>query len=133
MYAPANVIDAVQRIRTPFNASADAMAAAAAAVRDVDYSAYVRAYNARELAKIAAAVSARLPGVEYVPSAANFYLLRFVDGVHTPAGAAAALEAAGIIPRPVGAGGPERALRITVGLAHENDAVLAALARYVTT
>ncbi len=132
-YAPANVLDVVQRIRTPFNASADAMAAAAAAVRDVAYAAYVRDYNARELAKIGTAVKARLKGVEFVTSAANFYLLRFVDRVHTPAGAAAALEAAGIIPRPVGAGGPERALRITVGLAHENDAVLDVLARYMTT
>jgi histidinol-phosphate aminotransferase len=131
-YAPANVVDCIQRIRTPFNASTDAMAAAAAAVRDVSYAAYVREYNARELHKVSAAVAERLRGVEFVPSVANFYLLRFTDGRHTPAGAAAALEAAGIIPRAVGSGGPENCLRITVGLTHENDAVLDVLTRYVT-
>lgn len=132
-YAPLNVIDSLQRIRTPFNASADAMAAAAAAVRDVSYAAYVRDYNARELHKISAAVATRLRGVEFVPSVANFYLLRFTDGSHTPAGAAAALEAAGIIPRTVNGGGPENCLRITVGLTHENEAVIDVLARYVTS
>ena len=132
-YAPACVIDAVQRIRTPFNASSDAMAAAAAAVRDVEYCRFVRDYNAAELRKIAAAVAARLEGVEFIPSVTNFYLLRFTGSRHTAAGAAAALEGAGIIPRPVGSGGPERCLRITVGLAPENDAVLDVLARYVTT
>lgn len=129
-YAPAAIIDAVQRIRTPFNASSAAMAAATAAVRDRAHAAYVRDYNARELRKLREAV-ARLPGIEWVPTVTNFYLLRFTDGVHTPAGAAAALEAAGIIPRPVGSGGPERCLRITVGLAQENDAVLDVLTAYL--
>lgn len=130
-YAPAGVIDSVQRIRTPFNASADAMAAAAAAVRDTAYSAYVRDYNAREQYRIAAAVAA-MPGVEILPSHANFYLLRFSNGSRAAAGAAAALEAAGIIPRPVEAGAPAQSLRITVGLVHENDAVLAVLSRYLS-
>ena len=47
MYGPANIVDAVERIRTPFSASADAMAAATAAVRDVRYSQFVRDYNNR--------------------------------------------------------------------------------------
>jgi histidinol-phosphate aminotransferase len=130
-YMPANVLDSVQRIRTPFNASSDAMAAAAAAVSDLRYRDHVRDYNAREMARIKAAVADRMPGVEYVPSVANFYLLRFTDGIHTAAGAAAALEGNGIIPRPVGAGGPENCLRITVGLDRENDAVIAVLANYL--
>jgi histidinol-phosphate aminotransferase len=131
-YAPANVIDAVQRIRTPFNASADAMAAAAAAVRDTNYCAYVREFNAREVERIRTAIAGkRFSGIEFVPTATNFYLLRFVDGIHTAAGAAAALERKGIIPRPVGAGGPENCLRITVGLSHENEAVLSVLAEYI--
>ena len=45
MYGPGNIVDAVTRIRTPFSASAAAMAAAAAAVRDVRYSQFVRDYN----------------------------------------------------------------------------------------
>ena len=77
--------------------------------------------------------SATLAGVEFIPSFANFYLLRFVDGVHTEEGAVAALERNGIIPRPVAAGGPANCLRITVGLSHENDAVLKVLADYMMT
>ncbi|MCB1623475.1 MAG: aminotransferase class I/II-fold pyridoxal phosphate-dependent enzyme [Pseudomonadales bacterium] len=130
-YAPSNVVDMLQRIRTPFNASTEAMAAAAAAVLDVQYSAHVRDYNARELQRIAAAVRANFAGVEFIPSFANFYLLRFDNDRHTAAGAAAALEQRGIIPRPVGAGGPDRCLRITVGLTAENDAVLAVLSDYL--
>ena len=130
-YAPANIIDSIQRIRTPFNASTDAMAAAAAAVRDVKYSKFVRDYNHHELERIRRAISAAHAGVEFVPSYANFYLVRFLDGVHTAEGAAAALEKNGIIPRPVAAGGPEHCLRITVGLAYENDAVLRVLSDYM--
>jgi histidinol-phosphate aminotransferase len=130
-YAPPNIIDAVQRIRTPFNASAGAMAAATAAVRDTNYAAYVRDYNERELRRIAAQIAAGPPGMECVPSRANFYLVKFVDGRHTPAGAARALEQHGIIPRPVGAGGPENCLRITVGLVSDNDAVLRVLTNYL--
>jgi len=131
MYGPPNVVDAVARIRTPFSASAAAMAAAAAAVRDVRYSEFVRDYNNRELCRIEAGVKRFGPGIEFVPSFANFYLLHFADSRHTPEGAAAALERNGIIPRPVGAGGPAGCLRITVGLSHENDSVLRVLAEYM--
>jgi histidinol-phosphate aminotransferase len=130
-YAPVEVIDAVQRIRTPFNASSDAMAAATAAVRDTEYAAYVRDYNAREMQRIRSTVNGLNTGIECLPSFTNFYLLRFKGTRHTPAGAADALEAAGVIPRPVQASGPEGCLRITVGLAHENDIVLKVLTRYM--
>ena len=131
MYGPGHIVDAVACIRTPFSASAAAMAAAAAAVRDVRYSQWVRDYNNRELQRIESAVREMGAGIGFVPSFANFYLLRFVDGRHTPEGAAAALERKGIIPRPVGAGGPAGCLRITVGLTDENDAVLRVLADYM--
>lgn len=130
MYAPDNVVDAIERIRTPFNASAPAMAAATAAVLDVAFSRYVREYNARELERIGGAV-ASIAGMQFISSFANFYLIRFTDGVHTAERAAAALERNGIIPRPVAAGGPEHCLRITVGLVKENDAVLRVLGTYM--
>jgi histidinol-phosphate aminotransferase len=130
-YAPPAIIDALQRIRTPFNASSAAMAAAAAAVRDVEFSRRVRDYNRRELERIAQGIATGPPGVELIPSHANFYLLRFTDGRHGAPGAAAFLERHGIIPRPVAAGGPESCLRITVGLAEENERVLRALAAYM--
>ena len=131
MYGPANVVDAVERIRTPFSASADAMAAATAAVRDASYTQFVRDYNSAQMRRIEAGVNAMGAGIEFLPSHANFYLLRFTGDRHTPEGAAQALERHGIIPRPVAAGGPARCLRITVGLQHENDAVLGVLADYM--
>lgn len=129
MYAPPAITDAVQRIRTPFNANAAALAAAEAAVLDQDYAEKMRNMNNSELKRIAAAVSA--VGIEFIPSVANFHLLRFGDAGKTPDGACAHLEANGIIPRPVNAGGPEDCLRITVGLPEQNDRVIAALSEYM--
>jgi len=124
MYAPVGVIDAVQRIRTPFNANGPALAAAQAAVLDREFANEVRDINNSELARIAAVVGAM--GFEVIPSHANFYLIRFAQQQRAVA-AAAFLETSGIIPRPVNAGGPERCLRITVGLPDQNDRVIAAL------
>lgn len=129
MYAPQAVIDMVQRIRTPFNANSAALAAAEAAVRDVEHVALAREENRAELTRIAETLTA--VGIEFVPSVANFYLIRFPMEGRDPAGAAAHLEANGIIPRPVNAGGPEASLRITVGRPHQNDRVIAALREYV--
>jgi histidinol-phosphate aminotransferase len=125
MYAPPGIVDAVQRIRTPFNANAAALAAAEAAVRDTAHAAFVRQENNIELSRIAAALPGS--GIEFIRSAANFYLLRFAQAGKDAAGAAAYLESEGIIPRPVHAGGPEGCLRITVGRPDQNDRVLAAL------
>ena len=129
MYAPPGVVEVVHRIRTPFNASAPAMAAAEAAVRDIDHAAMVAAENRAELARIAQALGAA--GIDVIPSVANFYLIRFPMAGRDPAGAARHLEAAGIIPRPVDAGGPDAVLRISVGRPGQNDRVIAALRDYV--
>lgn len=129
MYAPAPVMAMVQRIRTPFNANGPALAAAEAAVRDTEHAAFVRHENAVEFRRITEALTAA--GMEVVPSAANFYLIRFPQAGRDPDGAARHLEAQGIIPRPVNAGGPEASLRITIGRPDQNDRVIAALREYV--
>jgi histidinol-phosphate aminotransferase len=129
MYAPPGVVDAVQRIRTPFNANAAALAAAEAAARDTDHAAFVRQENGIELSRIAAALAGS--GIEFIRSAANFYLLRFADPKRDATAAAAFLEANGIIPRPVNAGGPADCLRVTVGRPHHNDRVVAALLAFM--
>lgn len=129
-YCPPAAREAIQRIRSPFNASTPAMAAAAAAVRDVDWIARIREHNSNWLRQIADALAAL--GLTVVPSVANFYLIRFPDGSGLDAnGAAAFLIANGIIPRPVGSQPGQRELRITVGTDEENAAVLEVLTRYV--
>lgn len=127
-YCPAGVFDLVQRIRTPFNTNGPALAAAEAAVQDQRYIDEVRNYNAhwRDLISVAL----RELGIEVIHSQANFYLMRFPEGRgKSGTEAAAFLQARGIIPRP--AGGSDQYLRITIGLAHENEAVLAALTDYM--
>ena len=59
------------------------------------------------------------------PAAANFLCVEVGDG----AALAARLEAEGVIVRPLAPFGAPGSVRITVGLADENDALLAALDR----
>ena len=49
MYAPDAVVDALNRIRGPFNVNAPAIAAGIAAIRDTAHIEYSRAHNARWL------------------------------------------------------------------------------------
>ena len=127
-YCPDSVIGIVGRIRTPFNTNGPALAAAEAAIRDTAYIDMIRAHNRAWLDKIDAALSALK--IEVVPSVANFYLLRFPDNTGKSGSQAAQyLISRGIIPRP--AGNSDSFLRITVGLDHENEAVLEALTEYM--
>jgi histidinol-phosphate aminotransferase len=129
-YCPAEMIAVLQRIRTPFNTNGPAMAAATAAVLDTKYTRDIKDQNSRSLHKISQGLTQL--GIEVIPSTTNFYLLRF----HPQSGksgteAATFLQSRGIIPRP--AGGSDAFLRITVGLEHENDAVIDALTEYMAT
>lgn len=129
-YCPVGVLDIVQRIRTPFNTSGPALAAATAAIRDQDYMRAVREENARWRDRLSSGLVEL--GIEVIPSQANFYLLRFDTAAGKSGTAAAAfLQSRGIIPRP--AGGSDQFLRITIGLAEENEAVLRALRDYMGT
>lgn len=127
-YCRPETISVLQRIRTPFNTNGPALAAAAAAVQDTEYTRKIKEHNANSLRRISAELI-RL-GIEVIPSVANFYLLRFdPESGKSGSEAAAFLQSRGIIPRP--AGGSDVFLRITVGLDHENDAVIEALTEYM--
>lgn len=129
-YSSENVIGLMQRLRTPFNANKAAMAAAREAVLDTEYADHVRNYNnmwrntmMRELEQT---------GLTVFPSVTNFILMDFPIGSgKTPAGAWEHLLKDGIIPRPVNTGGPENCLRVSVGLAEENQAFLASIKAYM--
>ncbi len=121
-YMPTAMLNALQRIRTPFNANGPAMAAAAAAVRDTAYADMIRQHNARSLETISKRLS--VLGLHVVPSVANFYLIRFPQDCGMSATEACRhLQAEGIIPRPTGSDN-DTELRITVGSDAENEAVL---------
>ena len=127
-YCPPNVVDAVQRIRTPFNTNGPALAAAAAAIRD-------RAYRGeRTTAQQRVAATHRRcaagDGPDHGAQRRQFLSHPFSTGSdRSAAGAASLLMRRGIIPRPTGAG--DEFLRLTVGLDQENEAVLAALGDYM--
>jgi len=130
MYGDMSLIEPVQRIRTPFNANIAALAAAEAAVRDLDHTKLVRDHNTKWLKRIREGLEQI--GLEIYPTVANFYLIEFPDsGPNTAQNAYQFLMQRGIIPRPVNAGGPSGSLRITVGLDHENEAVLNALTQFM--
>ena len=128
-YGPPAVIEVINRLRTPFNASVAALAAAAAAIGDHEHVNRVRTHNTRWLARFRDEFSKL--GLTVVPSVANFYLMDFSDLPGKSAEDAGAwLEAHGIIPRP---GHGDNYLRITVGDEAENQAVLKTLSAYLTS
>lgn len=123
-YGPEHVIDALNRVRGPFNVSAAGLAAAEAAVLDEAHTAYCREENARwrewlcsELATIG------LPSNE---SFANFILPRF-ESAEMAAAADAYLQSRGLVVRAVAGYGLPEHLRITVGDEIACRAVVSAL------
>jgi histidinol-phosphate aminotransferase len=112
MYAPEHVVDAVNRIRGPFNVNRAAQFAGAAAVRDTGFTAALRDYNARWRQWLTAALDGN--AIRVLPSQGNFVLALFEDAA-TAAAAFTALMAEGLIVREMGVYGIENALRISIG------------------
>ncbi len=111
-YGPAHVIDALNRVRGPFNVSAAALAAAEAAVRDVDYTAKCKALNTQWRDWLTQAL--RGMGLAVDDSFGNFVLARFADS-DTADMVDGVLRSRGLIVRKVGGYGFPEGLRITVG------------------
>ena len=122
------MMDPIQRIRTPFNASGPVMAAEAA-IRDTDFVQNVAEHNARWQLIIRDRLSEL--GLYVLPSVTNFYLIRFQRKWILLRCRLLNFFGRGIIPRPVG-GSEDKELRITIGSDHENEKVLDALEAFVT-
>lgn len=127
-YAPTAVAEAVDRIRLPFNVSVPGLAAATAALADVAHQEASRDLVLEWRARLTQAV--RGFGFEVLPSAANFILVRFGDPKRTAAAANAYLLSKGIIVRQVDGYGLPDCLRITIGTADQNRAVIDALSEF---
>ncbi|MEO6013451.1 MAG: histidinol-phosphate transaminase [Devosia sp.] len=121
MYGPAHVIDAINRIRGPFNVSLSGQAAAAAAARDVEFTAKLRAHNAKWRGWLTAALSGN--AIQVPPSQGNFILALFAD-VEASKGAFAALRDKGLLVREVHGYGIPQGLRISIGLEEHMRAVV---------
>lgn len=119
------VTDVLNRIRQPFNVNALAQAAACAALLDQAFLDETYAMNAAGVRQLVTAFESL--GLRYIASYGNFILVEV--GADDEAGARVnlALLKRGLIVRPVGNYGLPRWLRISVGLAEENAALIAAL------
>lgn len=124
-HAPAAIIDVMNRVRSPFNVTAPALAAGIAAVHDQAYVAHMRTTNRDELARVSDGI--RALGFNVVPSVTNFILVHF--GAQASA-ANAHLAQAGLIVREVGNYGLPEFLRISIGTSEENGLLLDALSAF---
>ena len=130
MYGPAAIIDALDRVRNPFNVNTPAMQAGIAAIEDTAHVEVSVAHNNRWLAWLTAEIGKL--GLAVTPSVANFVLIHFPDTKgRTAADADAFLTQRGLILRRVSGYGLPNALRLTVGTEEANHLVVRALAEFL--
>jgi histidinol-phosphate aminotransferase len=130
MYGPVEIIDAMNRVRGPFNMNSAAIAAGAAAIRDQAFVERAVAHNLMWIEKVTGALSAI--GLKVTPSVANFVLVHFpdVDGKRAPE-ADEFLTRRGYILRAVRGYGFPNALRMTIGTEEANRGVIDALGEFM--
>jgi histidinol-phosphate aminotransferase len=120
--ASPEVIATVNRVRSPFNTSSLAQAAAVAALDDADWVRHSREHNARELAYLQDELTRR--GTRFTPSVTNFVLVEFGSDVKK---LFLGFQRLGVIIRPVGGPGLLNCARVSVGTHAENQRFLGAL------
>lgn len=116
-----SVADVMNRVRQPFNVNSIGLAAAAAALGDMEFVAKSYAENLQGLRQLAE--GAKALGLEYIPSFGNFLTIR----VGKAGDVYKRLLRRGVIVRPVSGYELPEHLRVTVGTTAENELFLAAL------
>jgi histidinol-phosphate aminotransferase len=120
-YASAQVIEALHRIRAPFNVTTAGQAAAVAAIADTKWVEASRAHNRKWRDWLAAEITALGNfGLDYVPSSANFLLILF-EGTLTAEMAYKGLMEAGYATRWLPGQGLPHGLRVTIGTAEQTQ------------
>lgn len=126
-YAHADVVEALHRIRLPFNITIGGQRAAVAAIADRGFVEHTRQHNATWRAWFAAEIAKMgNAGLRAIPSEANFVLVVF-EGALTAESAYKGLMDAGYIVRWLPGQGLAQGLRITIGTEAETRGVAAAL------
>lgn len=121
------VIETLNHVRQPFNANAMAQAAALAAIDDEDHIATTREMVFQGLELFAEKLPTIGNGLEFVPSSANFILVKTGNGAEV----FAELQKRKVIVRPMAGYGLPDWVRITIGTPEQNEQVLKALAEVV--
>jgi len=118
MYGPVDIVDAINRVRSPFNLNGAAIAAGAAAIRDQAFTEKAVAYNTL--------------WIEKVTAVANFVLVHFPDSDGKRAGEADDfLTSRGYIVRAVRAYGFPNSLRMSIGIEEANLGVIDTLSEFM--
>jgi len=120
--ASPEVVAILNRVRSPFNTSSLAQAAALGALEDEEWVEYSREQNSRQRSFLEAELAAR--GVRFTPSVTNFVLLEFDRDVRE---LFVEFQKLGVIIRPVGGLGLANCARVSVGTRAENLRFLDAL------
>ena len=123
VFGPAHIVDAVNRIRGPFNVSTPAMLAAIAAIEDTAHQEMSRTHTVtwrnwltEELTKL---------GLKVTPSVANFVLIHFpLQAGKTATDADAFLTERGLVLRGLKNYKLPHALRLTIGTEEANRLVV---------
>ncbi|MCW5713405.1 MAG: histidinol-phosphate transaminase [Bauldia sp.] len=127
---PAPVLDALNRMRGPFNVAGPAQAAGIAAMEDRAHLALAADHNEQWLPRVSAALDDL--GLEVTPSVGNFILVHFADAVgRTAHDADAFLLDRGIILRRMDAYGFPNALRMTIGSEAANRDTVEAISDFL--
>jgi histidinol-phosphate aminotransferase len=120
-FASRAVADLMNRVREPFNVNSVALAAAAAALDDLDFVRRSYELNRTGMKQLTEGLSAL--GLEFIPSYGNFVTFR----VRNAAEVFQRLLESGVIVRPIAGYGMPEHLRVTVGLESENTRFLTSL------
>jgi histidinol-phosphate aminotransferase len=115
------LIIALEKVRQPFNINSIAQAGALAALDDGEHMRRTRENNALGLKSYAEAFQKL--GLEFIPSAGNFILVRVGEGQHV----FEAMQRLGVIVRPMGGYQLPEWIRISVGTPEENERCIKAL------
>lgn len=130
LYGPEHIVDALNRIRGPFNVNAPAIAAGIAAMEDTAHVENARAFNETWLAWLTTELDKL--GLKVTPSVGNFLLIHFpTEKGKTAAEANDFLMKRGLILRQVGGYKLPHALRMSVGSEEANKLTIAALREFL--
>lgn len=121
--AHTDVANLMNRVRQPFNVNSIALAGAAAALDDTAF--VRRTYALNQAGMLQLTMGLRQLGIEYIPSYGNFLSVRLPSG--TSRAIHESLLRQGVIVRPIGIYDMPDHLRVTVGLASENQRFLESL------
>ncbi|WP_349368548.1 histidinol-phosphate transaminase [Salinarimonas sp.] len=126
MVGPAHVIDALERIRPPFNVNSVALAAGVAAIEDEAFVSESVAHNEAWLEIVTREIAAL--GLAVTPSVGNFVVIHFpAEPGRSAKDADAFLTRRGLVLRRIESYGLPNALRMTIGTEAANRLVLAGL------